>query len=431
MITLANRHSVLVIGAGIAGLYASFDLARVGIDVYLVEQKPRLGGHTALLCKVSPTLENAENLVKPLIQNVIDHPNIQVLSYCEIEEVLGSVGNFKVNAWRKARYVDEEKCTVCGECAKVCPVDVPREYEMKLTTRKAIFMPHLYPFPRKYLIDEETCIHFKDGSCSACRDACPENAIIYEEKSEKEQLEIDAIIVATGFKPYDARKAGQYKYGVYRNVVTGMEYERLCSSNGPTCGKILRISDKRKPKTVAYVLCVGSREEHNNEYCCRVGCLNALKHAYILKNRYGDSVEAYICYIDMRAVGRKAEEFYRTVRESPVVFIHGEPSEVRELPDKSLSIDVYDQATSKLLSITVDLVVLEVGLEPNVGLQRKLKVPLDVDGFFKELHPTLATTETPIEGIFMAGAVQQPMNLVETVAYASDAAMRAYIATRK
>ncbi len=428
---MVKKHAALVIGGGIAGLHASLDLARVGLDVFLVEQKPRLGGHAPLLCKVSPTLENAEKLVKPLFQNGVDDPKIKVLSYSEIEEIAGAIGNFEVNVLKKARYVDEEKCTLCGECTKVCPVDVPREYEMSLATRKAIYLPDPYPFPRKYLIDEKTCLYFRDGSCSACKDACPEDAIVYEEKSEHEPLEVDVIVVATGFKPYDARRVGQYKYGFYRNVITGMEYERLCSPNGPTAGKIVRIVDKEKPKSVAYVLCVGSREEHNNEYCCRVGCLNALKHAYILKNQYGDKVEAYVCYTDMRAVGRKAEEFYRTVRESDVIFIHGEPSEVRELPNKSLNIDVYDQATSKLLSITTDLVVLEVGLEPQVGLHEKLGIPLDTDGFFKELHPSFATTETPIEGIFVAGTVQQPMNIAETLAHASAAAMRAYISVQK
>ncbi len=428
---MANKHSALVIGSGIAGLRASLDLARVGLAVHLVEQKPRLGGHVALLCKVSPTLENAEELVKPMIQDVIDHPNIKVLSYSEIENVSGSIGSFEVTVLKKARYVDEEKCTLCGECAKVCPVDVPKEYEMNLATRKAIYLPQPYPFPLKYLIDNETCLYFKDGSCTACRDACPEAAIVYEEKSDPEQVDAEAIIVATGFTPYDARKAGQYKYDVYRNVITGMEYERLCSPSGPTSGKILRVSDKEKPKSAVYVLCVGSREEHNNEYCCRVGCLDALKHAYTLKNQYGNEVETYICYTDMRAVGRRAEEFYRTVRESDVIMIHGEPSEVRELPDKSLSIEVYDQATSKLLSIAADLVVLEVGLEPQIDLHQKLTVPLDVDGFFKEAQPTLATTETPIEGIFIAGSVQQPMNIAETVAHASAAAMRAYLSTGK
>ena len=428
---MVAKHSALVIGGGIAGLQASLDLARMGVPVYLVERKPRLGGHTPLLNKISPTMENAEELMKPIIQNSTQHPNVKILPYSEIKAVAGSKGNFKVSVLKKARYVDEEKCTVCGECEKVCPVDVPKEHEMKLGTRKAIYLPSPYPVPAKYLIDRETCLYFKDGSCHACRDACPENAVIYEQKDEETELDVDVIIVATGFKEYDAEKAGQYRYGIYRKVITGMEYERLCSPSGPTKGKIVRVSDGVKPKSVAYVLCVGSREEENNAYCCRIGCLAALKHAYLLKAQYGDEAEAHICYTDMRAVGKKAEEFYREVRESGVNLVHGQPSQTRERPDKSLTMDVYDLATSKLLSITADLVVLEVGLEPHVDLQRKLKIPLDEDGFFMVTHPKLATTETPLEGIFLAGTVQQPMGIAETTAHASAAAMKALISMQK
>jgi len=428
---MVDKHSALVIGGGIAGLQTSLDLARMGVNVHLVEWKPRLGGHTPLLYKVSPTLENAEELVKPIIQSVTQHPNIKILPYSEIEAVSGSAGNFKARVLNKARYVDKEKCTLCGECVKVCPVEVPKEHEMKLGKRKAIYLPSPYPVPAKYLIDRENCLYFKDSSCHACRDACPEKAVVYEQKDEGKELNVEVIIVATGFKEYDARKAGQYKYDIYRNVITGMEYERLCSPSGPTKGRIVRVSDGITPKSVAYVLCVGSREEENNEYCCRVGCLGALKHAYFLKSQYGEEAEAHICYTDMRAVGKRAEEFYREVRESGVNFIHGQPSETRELPDKSLTMDIYDQATSKLLSIKADLVVLEVGLEPHIDLQEKLKIPLDEDGFFTVAHPKLATTETPIKGIFLAGTVQQPMSIAETVAHASAAAMKALISMQK
>lgn len=428
---MVNSYSVLVIGGGIAGLQASHDLARIGADVYLVECKPRLGGHVSLLCKVSPILENAEGLMKPVIQKVTQHPNIKILPHSEIEAVLGSLGNFKVRVLKKARYVDEEKCTLCGECAKVCPVDVPKKYETGLGKRKAIYLPSPYPVPAKYLIDRETCLYFKDSSCHACRDACPENAVIYEQKDKETELDVDVIIVATGFKEYNAEKAGQYRYGVYRNVVTGMEYERLCSLSGPTEGKIVRISDGVQPKSVAYILCVGSREEENNAYCCRIGCLAALKHAYLLKAQYGDKVETHICYNDIRAVGKKAEEFYREVRASGVNLVHGQPSQIQERPDKSLTMDVYDLATSKLLSITADLVVLEVGLEPNLDLQQKLKIPLDEDGFFTVTHPKLATTETPIEGIFLAGTAQQPMSIAETTAHASASAMKTLISMQK
>jgi len=428
---MSEKRSALIIGAGVAGIQASVDLAEVGFGVYLVEQKPRLGGHTPLLCKVFPTLENATELMKPMVQSVVKHPKIKTMSYSEIESVEGTIGDFSVDTVRKARYVDGKRCTLCGECSKVCPVDVPKEYEMGLGTRKAIYLPSPFPFPQRYLIDKENCLYFKDHSCTACREACPENAINYEEKDREERLQADVIVVATGFKPYDVRKIGQYKYGIYRNVITGLEYERLCSSNGPTEGKIVRIDNKRKPKSVVYVVCVGSRDEQHLEYCCRIGCVNALKHAHFLKNQHGREVEAYICYTDLRAVGKHAEKFYRQVRELEVNFIHGEPSEIRELPDKSLTIEVYDQATSKLLSITADLVVLETGLEPNTDLQKQLRVPLNENGFFKVAHPQLAAHETPIKGIFLAGSVQEPMNVGETAAHASAVAMKSFISARK
>lgn len=424
---MANKKTMLVIGAGIAGIQVSLNLAKADFSVYLVEEKPRLGGHTALLCKVFPTFQDAKELLKPIIQTLIENPNIKTLTYSEVEKVEGAVGNFRIKVQKKARYVDEQKCTLCDECTKVCPVNVPKDYEMRLGTRKAIYLPSPYPLPSKYLIDKGTCLYFKDKSCHACKDACPENAIVYDQTSTNVEFKANEIIVATGFKPYDAKKLGQYKYGIYKNVITGMEYERLCASDGPTEGKIVRVDNRVKPKSVAYILCVGSREQRHLDYCCRVGCLNALKHAFILKEQYGSEAEAYICYTDMRTIGKAGEKFYRKVRDSEVIFVHGEPSEIREMPDKSLTIDVYDQATSKLLSITADLIVLETGLAPRVNLKDKLGIPLDESGFFEEIGQEILTNETPIEGIFLAGTVQEPMNITETLTHASAAAMKAIL----
>ena len=421
------EKSIVVIGAGIAGLQTTLNLAKAGFSIYLVEEKPRVGGHAALLCKVFPTFQDARELLKPIIQSLTENPSVKTFTYSEIEKVEGEMGNFRIKILKKARYVDEQKCTLCDECAKVCPVNVPKDYEMGLGTRKAIYLPSPYPLPSKYLIDKETCLYFKDKSCHACKDACPENAVVYDQKSTELELETDEIIVATGFKPYDARRLGQYKYGTYKNVITGMEYERLCAPDGPTEGKIVRIDNGGKPKSVAYILCVGSREQRHLDYCCRVGCINALKHALTLKEQYGSEAEAYICYTDMRTIGKTGEKFYRKIRESEVTFVHGEPSEIREMPDKSLTIDVYDQATSKLLSITADLVVLETGLEPRVDLKDKLKIPLNEGGFFKEAGQEFSTNETSIEGVFLAGTVQEPMNITETVTHASAAALKAIL----
>lgn len=419
-----NRNSVLVVGGGAAGLQAAIDLASTGINVYLIEKEPRLGGHTPLLHQLFPTMENAEELTKQLLQKVLNNPNIRVLSYARIESVAGSVGNFKAQIAKRPRYVDESKCTNCGECEKVCPVDVPKRFEIGLATRKAIYMPKPFPVPPRYLIDEETCLRFKDKSCHACQDACPEGAVLYDQKPLSEEFSVGAVILATGFCQYDAQKVGQYKYGVYPNVITGMEYERLCSPTGPTDGKVLRIDNKEKPKSVAFILCAGSRDEKHLPYCCNIGCLNALKHAYYLKKQYEKEVDAYICYTDIRAVTKQGEQFYQKVRASEVRFIHGQPSEIRQTPNGLLTLDVYDLATSKLLSITADLVVLETGFRPQVDLQQKLQLTLDEDSFFMEKHPQLASNETTRDGIFLAGALQQPMHFHEALTSGSAAAMK-------
>jgi len=422
-----NNRSTLVVGGGVAGLQVSLDLASRGIDVYLIEREPRLGGHTPLLHHVFPTLESAEELTNQLLQKVLENQSVSVFSYSEIESVEGLSSSFQVHASKKARYVDASKCTSCGECEKVCPVDVPKKFEMKLATRKAIYLPTPFAIPAKYLIDEKTCLYFKDKSCHACQEACPEAAVLYDQKSSHQELSVDAIVLATGSHEYDAQKVGQYKYGVYPNVITGMEYERLCSPTGPTGGKILRTDNQEKPRSVVFILCVGSRDEQHLRYCCNVGCLNALNHAQHLKQQYGEEVDAYICYTDIRAVTKRGEQFYRKTRASGVEFIHGQPSEVRRAPNGSLTLDVYDQATSKLLSITADLVVLETGLKPQINLAEKLKLTLDEDDFFREKHAQLAPNETMIGGIFLAGAVQQPMRIYEALVHASAAAMKATI----
>lgn len=420
-----NKHSALVVGGGVAGLQVSLDLASMGVNVYLIEKEPRLGGRTPLLHQVFPTFGSAEELTEQLLQKVLNKPNIKVLTYSEIESVEGSFGNFKVRTLKKARYVDEPKCTNCRECIKVCPVDAPKKFEMNLATRKAIYLPTPFAVPAKYLIDEKACLYFKDKSCHACQDACPEGAVLYDRKLAREELSVDVIVLATGFSQYDTQKVGQYKYGVYPNVITGMEYERLRSLSGPTGGKILKIDNKEKPKSVVFILCVGSRDEKHLRYCCNIGCLNAIKHAYYLKQQYGEKIDAYICYTDVRAVTKRGEQFYQKVRASGVEFIHGQPSEVRQVRNGSLTLDVYDQATSKLLSITADLVVLETGLTPQIDLKEKLKLTLNEDGFFTEKHAQLAPNETPIDGILLAGSVQQPMHVYESLVHASAVAMKA------
>ena len=245
------------------------------------------------------------------------------------------------------------------------------------------------------------------------------------------EIDADVIVVATGFTQYDAKKVGQYKYGQYKNVVTGLEYEQMCNPKGQTKGKIVRPDNGEKPKSVVFVLCVGSRDEKHLRYCCNLGCLNAIKHAYLLREQYGKDVDAYVCYIDVRAVTKRGEQFYNKVRDMEVEFIHGQPSDVREAKDGTLTLDVYDQSTSKLMSITADLVVLEVGFQPQTGLKDILKLPLDEDGFFAEKDQQLEPCETPIKGIYLAGAVQQPMRTSEAATSASAAVLKAITELQK
>jgi len=341
---MSEKHSAVIIGAGIAGLQAGLDLANNGFKITLIERQAQIGGTALRLSRLFPTLKNAEDVTKPLIESVVSNPNIKILTKCEIESVQGSIGNFKVK--------------VAGQ-------------------------------------------------------------------QREEEMDADILIVATGFYQYDAKRVGQYKYGQYRNVITGLEYEQMCSPNGPTKGKIVRLDNGEKPKSVVYVLCVGSRDEKHLRYCCNIGCLNAIKHAYLLREQYGKEVDAYVCYIDVRAVTKRGEQFYNQVRAMEVEFIHGQPSEVREARDGTLTLDVYDQSTSKLMSITADLVVLEVGLQPQTDLKDVLKLPIDEDGFFVEKNPQLEINETPIKGIFLAGAVQQPMRTSEAATSASAAVLKA------
>jgi len=341
---MSKEHLAVVVGAGIAGLQASLDLANNGFKVTLIERQPQIGGTVLKLCKLFPALKNAAEVIKPLIESVSSNPKIKILTKSEVQSVEGSIGNFKVK--------------VAGQ-------------------------------------------------------------------QQVEEIVADVIFITTGFSQYDAKKVGQYKYGQYRNVITGLEYEEMCNPKGLTNGRIVRLDNGEKPKSVVYVLCVGSRDEKHLRYCCNIGCLNAIKHAFLLREQYGREVDAYICYIDVRAVTKRGEQFYNKVRAMEVEFIHGQPSEVREAPDGALTLDVYDQSTSKLMSITADLVVLEAGLPPQTDLKDALKLPMDEDGFFVEKDPPLDTNETPIKGIFLAGAVQQPMTTNEAVTTASAAVLKA------
>ncbi|MEM0456258.1 MAG: CoB--CoM heterodisulfide reductase iron-sulfur subunit A family protein [Nitrososphaerota archaeon] len=416
----------LVIGGGIAGIRASLDIANAGFEVHLVETRPSIGGNMARLDKTFPTLDCSQCILTPLMVEVSRHPNVTLHTYTDVVNIDGSVGNFKVKLLKKPRYVDESKCTGCGTCITKCPWTAPSEFELGLGKRKAIYFEFPQAVPLIPVIDPEHCMYFQKGTCRACEKFCPTKAIDFNQKPEEIELEVGAIILATGYSLYDVAKAmPEYGYRKYKDVITGLELERLVSATGPTKGHIVRPSDGKEPKKVAIILCVGSRDEKHLRFCCRFGCVAGIKHAYYIVSHIPDA-EVYICYRDIRTFGKGYEEFYERIRNyENIKFIRGSPMEILQDADGSLYFDVFDANTNRIVTLRPDLVVLETGIVPHPTFKevaKILKCAVGPDGFALELHPKLRPTETSVDGVFLAGAVQGPKDIPDTVAQAGAAA---------
>jgi len=423
------KKSVLVIGGGIAGIQSSLDLANMGFQVYLVEKTPSIGGRMSQLDKTFPTNDCAMCILAPKMIEASRHPNIKLLTYSEVEEVAGGSGKFTVKIRKKARSVNEEKCTGCGTCQEKCPWKVASEFEMGLGERKVIYTPFPQAVPNVPVIDRENCVYFQKGKCRACEKFCEAGAIDYDQKDEIVEVEVGAVILASGFDLYDPSGLEEYGYGKVKNVIIAMQFERMISASGPTKGQLQRPSDGATPKSLAFIQCVGSRDTRHKLYCSSVCCMHATKEAILANEHYPD-LKSYIFYTDMRAVGKRFREYIaRAEQEYKVTYIRSRPSKITENPDNRNPIVWYEETTARArTSMEVDMVVLCQALVPSASTKEIsdiLHLSLNDYQFINIPDRLFHPVDTEIPGIFACGFCQEPQDIPDSVVQASAAAARA------
>jgi len=417
--------SVLVIGGGIAGMQASLDLASRGLKVYLAEKTPSIGGRMAQLDKTFPTMDCSICILAPKMIECFRHPNLTILTYSEVQEVSGSAGNFTVKILKKPRFIDEEKCTGCGVCAQNCPVELPNEFDMGIGVRRAIYVPFPQAVPLKYTIDEEHCL-----KCGLCQRVCQADAVDLNQEPEVVHLNVGAIVVATGFELFDAQRRSEYGYGRYKNVLISLEFERLLSASGPTGGHLLRLSDGRIPKRIAFIQCVGSRSLKGGvSFCSNACCMYSTKEAILIRE-HEPECEVYIFYNELKVFGKGFQDFVTGAQDHwGVKYIRALPGEIAEdSKTGDLTLWYEDTRENVTRSMTVDIVVLCPALIPraaNKEVGAILGLELDEHGFFKPKDPLFAPVDTNVPGVFICGYCQGPKDISESVGQASAAAARA------
>jgi len=421
--------TALVIGGGIAGIQASLDIANAGHKVILVERDPSIGGHMAQLSETFPTLDCSQCILTPRMVEVAQHPNITLYTYSELEKLEGFIGNFKATIRRKARFVDEKLCTGCGICAQKCATKkIPSEFNAGLGNRTAIYVPFPQAVPNKPVIDKAHCTYFRTGKCKVCERFCEKKAIRFEQEDELIEVPVGAVVVATGYDIKQTDFFPEYGYGKYKDVVNGLQFERLASASGPTLGAIKRPSDGKTPETIVFIACAGSRDPAKGiNYCSKICCMYTAKHAMLYKHKV-HSGKAYVFYMDIRAGGKMYEEFVRrAIEEDEVHYVRGRVSKIYERDGKLIVKGVDTLLNSRPVEIQADMVVLATAMVAHKDaeeLAQKLKVSYDGDHFLSEAHPKLRPVEMNTAGVFVAGACQAPKDIPETVAQASGAASK-------
>jgi len=419
----------LVLGGGIAGIQAALDIANAGHPVVLVEKSPSIGGHMSQLSETFPTLDCSQCILTPRMVEAARHPNITLMTYAELESLSGFIGNFQATIRRKARQVDEKLCTGCGLCTTKCPnKKIPDAFNEGLSTRGAIYVPFPQAVPNKPVIDKLNCTFYKTGKCKLCEKLCPTGAIRFDQQDELVTLDVGAIVLATGFKLMGTDQFPEYGYGQYKDVIDGMQFERLASASGPTAGAMKRPSDGKPPETVVFVSCSGSRDRSKGvPYCSKICCMYTAKHAMLYKHKQHGG-KAYVFYMDIRSCGKDYDEFVRrAIEEDDVAYIRGRVSRIYEQDGQLVVMGADTLQGGRPMVIKADMVVLATAVQSQEGseaLAQKLHVSYDPYHFFAEAHPKLKPVETNTAGIYLAGTCQAPRDIPETVAQASGAAAK-------
>jgi len=413
--------SALIVGGGIGGMQAALDLAASGVKVYLVDEKPSIGGAMAQLDKTFPTNDCAMCTMAPRLVEIGRHKDIEIITLAQVEKVEGVPGDFTVTLDRRARYVDESRCTGCGTCVSKCPKGVPNLFNAELNKRKAIDFLFPQAVPAKPSIDRDNCLYFKTGKCRLCEKACEAKAIDFDQRDSKRELRVGAVILTPGFELFDAKAKEGLGFGRYKNVVTSMAFERILSPSGPNSGKVLRPSDNKIPGRIAFIQCVGSRDAEH-DYCSSVCCMYATKEATIARE-HNPGLDCDIFFMDLRAYGKNFEEYYQRAKESGVNYIRCRIPTVSQAPGGENLVIEYLGENDRKLSREYDLVVLSVGMRPPAGAARlaeRFGIELNPMGFCRT--SPLRPTETTRPGVFVAGAFAEPKDIPDTVTQASGAA---------
>lgn len=428
-INVPVTKTALVLGGGIAGIQAALDIANAGHRVVLVERDPSIGGHMAQLSETFPTLDCSQCILTPRMVEVARHRNITLYTYSELESLAGFIGNFKAVIRKKARGIDETACTGCGACIQKCTSKkILSEFNAQLGNRTAIYVPFPQAVPNKPVIDRAHCTYYRTGKCKLCEKLCPAKAIRFDQQDMLIELDVGAVVVATGYDVKGTDFFPEYGYGKYKDVITGLQFERLASASGPTLGVMKRPSDGKVPETIVFIACAGSRDPAKGvSYCSKICCMYTAKHAMLYKHKVHHG-QAYVFYMDIRAGGKMYEEFVRrTIEEDHVHYVRGRVARIYEQDGRLIVKGVDTLLNSRPVEIAADMVVLATAMVPQHDAEQiaqKMKISYDSDRFLSEAHPKLRPVEMNTAGIFVAGACQAPKDIPETVAQASGAASK-------